>query len=329
MKWPPETWRRATLRKTPDRDRTPVCMLTAVTSDATGSRRQRDRLALFDRGWSALKGLLPGYSGPTIYVCPLCLRAFYREQVGDPGLGIPYLDREHAPQRFRDRARPARCLTCRVCNSGAGRFESLAGIHATEMAKLRAGQRARFHGHVDGQRGLVELQRVSHQHLHVHTAFASVVGIDLEMAPAEHAAWVKSAICLGFATLGYSFVLCAELDQIREAAAGRAEMTDQIAWFLVENDLEDQLFIAEQPFPAAVVVLSRRAIVLPRHGSPTEFAQAVRSLGAGFQRFGGTECYSLAPSPSPSDRMPMHWDMCRGSHPRCVCPMGLVEDRPA
>lgn len=313
--------------------RTPVCIVGSVkkrhpSSNGAQSRRAVEALALFDQGWTALQRLLPGYTGSPIYLCPLCLRGFYKHQVGERGLDIPYLDREHAPQRFRDPHRPAACLTCRTCNSAASKFESTAGRHANEMEKLRMGHRARFPGHIDGRAGWVDLERVGDRHLHVHTPFSTVLGLDVGMRDAEHSALVKSAICIGFANLGYSFVLCTELDEVRETAAGRSPMSSKLAWFLRERTLDDQLLVAEEPFPAVVVVVSGRVVLLPRHGSPADFGAAVRKLEGSPISFGGPELYPLVPSKLP-DRMPMHWDRCGRPHPRCGCPKGLVEDRPA
>lgn len=313
--------------------RTYVCTVEPVNenrlpTDGAAGGRAVEALALFDQGWAALQGLLPGYTGSPIYICPLCLLGFYRHQVGDQGLGLPYLNREHAPQRFRDPHRPAACLTCRACNSGASKFESTAGRHAKEIGKLRSGQRARFPGHIDGRPGWVDLERVGDEHLRVRTPFSTVLGLDLSMREAEHAALVKSAICVGFATLGYSFVLCAKLDEVRDAAAGRSKTRTKLAWFFSGRNLEDRLLVAEEPFPAVVIVMSGRVVLLPRHDSPLDFGAAVHSLEGSPISFGGSEFYPLVPSKL-EDRMPMHWDWCRRPHPRCGCPTGLVEDQPA
>jgi len=247
----------------------------------------------YDRGADAFARVVDGL--PRGYVCPLCLRLFTPDRINE-------LTVDHVPAEQMGGNRLI--LTCRRCNSESGAFlqgemrkqenpvAALRGeLDQPHPVRMTLSTGATIHAELSGQPGsgyrLNVIEAADSEA--AREAFKEDMGrmtadgsndwsLNLDFYRDRHhpvaarVGWLREAFLVGFAVLGYRYILDAALSRVREQLAQpREELITSYQIVSPEKPPDQKAFlmITEPEWLRSVAVqFGRRIVFLPRIGDP-------------------------------------------------------------
>ena len=275
-------------------------------------------------------------------LCPRCLEGYDRKHLEkNPSTARTcceiYWTIEDAPtvqegRRLQLSGTYRRALTCSTCNSGAGEtFENTHGLLINKIipeTKLRIDETVKNLAR-NGPSTCSDCGKGKPVRIDITDVYE---GLD-----ASRIMELKEAYILAFAALGYSYILCPELDEVRRwIAPGTTELPVSTCSaisldFLPPNHLAvlaGDIHGIAVALPAHHVGAHAHVVFLPRPGGPaaTDFYRSIENQ----QQF-QTHPIEVHPWPE-SGKPPFHWDNCDDGHPttqhRYGTALGEIQLRP-
>ena len=261
-------------------------------------------------------------SRASIVLCPRCRYPFDRNHLTGVGLSCcdTRLTVEDAPtiqehNRLELPGSSRRVLTCSSCNNGAGdTFENVHGLLLNELIP-------------NAQRVVSEAGHTARRlACPVHgSGKPASVSVDLshvfEAAESSRVMELKEAYIIAFAALGYSYIMCSELEIVRHWIRPGAANLPVLTCAPIAEDVVPARHVAvvSGDLPCVAVSLPAHhagdgphAVLLPRPGSVGGVDFYEQLIGVRSIQFTIDE---LAPWPK-SGYPDFHWDRCAATHPR-------------
>lgn len=248
-----------------------------------------DSMWMFERGAAALAAALqrlphavldPPVEPGEVYLCPLCLVGFGREQVGA-------LSKEHAPPKAL--GGKVITLTCIPCNNGASAIQGHAARRATwqhfaagdsgtsRTVTVRDHQGATVTANLENRDGVpyifVDDTRSNPTQLDamlLRLRDGSTTGVDFTLtgdvgfvADHAHASDLRDAYLAAFALLGYRYILWPDLDDIRRQIADGAPNNNLLWRTDLFQDFQGLITLTEPVECVGVITPRGRCVFLP------------------------------------------------------------------